>query len=307
MKEAIFKCLLGIILVSAVSGCSNNTRAKKEPEATAPKESVRDTVKENYVKFLDEAAAAPITEYELYDGFRFDMSKKQFNSRYSKYKKKENDYVQIKINNQVYTATVDGKYLDDKMYNLEFTILSVGCGDYKAPSSSDVNSLVNYFSSQYGDYKHLFIREPLTTGPTHLWKKKNLIVRVSSLYAGSEINSISLEYENYPIIRGISKKLSADQMKRIRERAEAKKNNENDPVVGMFKCKKTNDKYLFNGDGTGYFFTGGTNTEFKWSRKDDIVTLTYEAFGKEYLLFDYKKKTLKEDSESYGMLVFEKI
>lgn len=307
MKEIVFKCLLGISFVSAIVGCSNKTRTKQDSEGTAKKESVRDTVKENYVKFLDEAAASPITEYELFDGFHFDMSKKQFNLRYSKYKKKESDYVQIIINNQVYTATIEGKYLDDKLYNLEFTILSVGSGDYKAPSNSEMNSLVNYFSSQYNDYKHMFVREPLTTGPTHLWKKKNTIVKLSSLYAGSEINSISLEFENYPIIRGISKKMSAEQMKRIRERVEAKKNNENDPVVGMFKCKKTNDKYIFNDDGTGYFFTGGTNSEFKWSRKNDLVTLTYEAYGKEYLLFDEKKKTLKEDSESYGILIFEKI
>ena len=307
MKEIVIKCLLSISFITAIIGCSNNTRTKQEMEGTANKESVRDTVKENYVKFLDEAAASPIAEYELYDGFRFDMSKKQFNLRYSKYKKKESDYVQIIINNQVYTATIEGKYLDDKLYNLEFTILSVGSGDCKAPNSSEMNSLVNYFSSQYKDYKHMFVREPLTTGPTHLWKKKNMIVKLSSLYAGSEINSISLEFDNYPIIRGISKKMSAEQMKRIRERVEAKKNNESDPVVGMFKCKKTNDKYIFNDDGTGYFFTGGSNTEFKWSRKNDLVTLTYEAYGKEYLLFDEKKKTLKEDSESYGILIFEKI
>lgn len=305
MKETFSKFLLSVSLVIAISGCYNNARTNQE--ASAQKESVRDTAKENYVKFLDEAASSPITEYDLYDGFRFGMSKKQFNARYSKYKKIEKKYAQIKINNQVYTASVEDKYLDDKMYKLEFNILSVGNSDYKAPSSSDVNSIVNYFSSQYGDYKHIFISEPLTTEPTHLWKKNNKIVTVSTLYAGIGINSISITFENYPIIRGISKKMSAAQMKRIREKAEAKKNNEGDPVIGMYKCKRTNDKYLFNSDGTGYLFTGGTQTEFKWSRKDDIVTLVYEAFGKEYLLFDKKKKTLKEDSESYGILVFEKI
>ena len=113
--------------------------------------------------------------------------------------------------------------------------------------------------------------------------------------------------ENRPISTGISQKESTDQEKSIKERTEDKKNNEKDPVVGMFKCKKTDDKYLFLADGTGCFFSGGTNTEFKWSRKDNIVTLIYEAFGKEYLLYDHKKKTLKEDSESYGILVFEKI
>ena len=307
MREIIFRWIWAFSFVFTILACSNSTRAGQEAEATSKKESVRDTVKENYVKFLDEAAASPITEYELYDGFRFDMSKKQFNSRYSKYKKKESDYVQLKIDNKIYTATIEGKYLDDKLYNLEFTILSVGGGDYKAPSSSDMNSLVNYFSSHYSDYRHMFVREPLTTGPTHLWKKKNMIVKISSLYAGSDINSISLEFENYPIIRGISKKMSAEQMKRIRERAEAKVINKNDSVVGMFICKKNNDKYIFNEDGTGYIFTGGSNTEFKWEHKGEMVILTYEAFGKEYLLFDAKKKTLKEDSESYGVLIFNKI
>ena len=100
---------------------------------------------------------------------------------------------------------------------------------------------------------------------------------------------------------------TANQKEQIQEEVDTKKKYENSPVVGMFKCKKTNDTYIFSDDGTGYFFTGGTNTEFQWSYEDDIVTLTYEAFGKEYLLFDKKKKTLKEDSETYGILVFEKV
>lgn len=154
MKETFSKYLLSFSMVIAITGCYNNAR-KQEAEATVQKESVRDTVKENYVKFLDEAASSPITEYDLYDGFRFDMTKKQFNSKYSKYKKIENKYAQIKINNQIYTASVEGNYKDDKMYKLEYTILSVGNSDYKSPSSSDVNSIVNYFSSQYGDYKHI--------------------------------------------------------------------------------------------------------------------------------------------------------
>jgi len=307
MRDIVFKYILTISLVSTIIACSNNKRAGQETDATAKKESLRDTVKENYVKFLDGAAASAITEFELYDGFRFDMTKKQFNSRFSKYKKKDSEYALITINNQVYTTTIEGKYLDDKLYYLEFTILSVGSGDYKAPNSSNMNSLVSYFSSLYNDYSHMFVREPLTTGPTHLWKKSNKIVKLSSLYAGSEINSISLEFENYPIIRGISKKMSAEQMKRIREKVEAKKINKNDPVVGMFICKKTNDKYIFSEDGTGYIFTGGTNTDFKWQHEGEMVILTYEAYGKEYLLFDAKKKTLKEDSELYGVLIFNKI
>lgn len=88
---------------------------------------------------------------------------------------------------------------------------------------------------------------------------------------------------------------------------EAKISTKKDLVVGMFVCKKTNDKYVFNEDGTGYFFTNGSNSEIKWSRKDDMVTVEFEAFGKEYLLFDQKKKTLKENSESLGVLVYDKI
>lgn len=88
---------------------------------------------------------------------------------------------------------------------------------------------------------------------------------------------------------------------------EVKTQKEKDPVVGMFICKKTNDQYFFDDDGTGIFFSGGSNTKFKWQRKDDMVILTYEAFGKEYLLFDPKKKTLKENSETLGVLIFNKI
>ncbi len=287
--------------------CSNNQRPNESNDVSQKTEVVKDTIRENYVKFLNEAAASPITEYELYDGFRFDMTKKQFNSRQSKYKKKENDFVQIKINGNVYTSSLEGKYLDDKMYDLEITLYSIGDGDYKPLNSSDLKSLVDYFSSQCTGYTHIFVREPVVTGPTHLWKKDNKIVKVAALYAGSQINNVTIEFENYPIIRGISKKLSEKQMEEIRKRAEAKVLNKKDPIVGMFICKKTNDKYVFNDDGTGYFFTGGSNTEFKWQHKDEMVILTYEAYGKEYLLFDPKKKTLKENSETLGVLVFNKI
>ena len=78
------------------------------------------------------------------------------------------------------------------------------------------------------------------------------------------------------------------------------------PLIGMFVCKKTTDKYIFNEDGTGYFFTNGTNSEFKWSLKDDMLTIIFEVYGKEYLLFDQKKNTLKENSETFGTLIFEK-
>ena len=93
----------------------------------------------------------------------------------------------------------------------------------------------------------------------------------------------------------------------VKDTVETKKIYKDDPVVGMYECKKTNDKYLFLEDGTGSIFTGGSNTGFKWEHKGEMVILTYESFGKEYLLFDAKKNTLKENSELYGVLVFNKI
>ena len=80
-----------------------------------------------------------------------------------------------------------------------------------------------------------------------------------------------------------------------------------DPVVGMFVCKKTGDKYLFDDDGTGYFYSSGSNTSFKWQHKGELVIVSYEAFGKTYLYFDAKKRQLKEDSKIFGLLVFNKI
>lgn len=81
----------------------------------------------------------------------------------------------------------------------------------------------------------------------------------------------------------------------------------NNPIIGIFKCNKTGDKYLFNSDGTGCFFTGTTQTVYKWKNTGSIVTITYEMFGDQKLFFDSESNTLTEDSESLGTLVFEKI
>lgn len=306
MKFTNLLVICSVFTITCLIGCTNNPKTNNS-NLSQQKESVEDPARDKYVKFLDQAAASPITEYDLFDGFRFDMTKKQFSARQAKYKKKEKKYEQIKINGNTYTSSLEGRYLDDKLYDLEVTILSIGEGDYKPLSKENLNNLIDFFNSKYDGYVHLYVGEPVVTGPTHLWKKNNMIVKVAALYAGSDINSVTIEYENYPIIRGISKKLNEKQMDNIRKRAEAKTLNKKDPIEGMFICKKTKDKYVFNSDGTGFFFTGGTNTEFKWSHKNDIVTLTYESFGKEYLLFDEKKKTLKEDSESYGILIYDKM
>lgn len=310
MGRIKFRNLLVICFASTITcltGCTNNPKTN-DSSSSQKTEVVKDPVRDEYVKFLDQAASSPITEYDLFDGFRFDMTKKQVSARQSKYKKKkEKDFVLVKMNGNTYTSSFEDRYLDDKLYDLEMTIFSVGDGDYKPLSRGDLNSLIAYFKSKYNGYTYLYVGEPVVTGPTYLWNKNNMIVKVAALYAGSDINSITVEFENYPIIRGISKKLNKEQMEKIRQRAETKVLNKKSPIVGMFVCKKTNDKYVFNDDGTGYFFTGGTNTEFKWSYKNDIVTLVYETFGKEYLLFDPKRNTLKEDSESYGIIIFEKI
>lgn len=302
-RGLFFVCCAFITIWSA--SCSNSPKQKTESTSTTQTKAVKDPARDEYVKFLDHAAAAPITEYDLFDGFRFDMTKKQVSARQSKYKKKEKDFVLVKMNGKTYTSSFEGRYLDDKLYDLGMTIFSIGDGDYKPLSRGDLNSLIDYFKSKYNGYTYLYVGEPVVTGPTYLWNKNNMIVKVAALYAGSDINSVTVEFENYPIIRGISKKLSEKQMAEIRKRAEIKVLNI--PVVGMFVCKKTNDKYVFNDDGTGYFFTGGTNTDFKWSFNENIVTIEYKDYGKEHLLFDAKRKTLKENSESYGILVFEKI
>ena len=68
----------------------------------------------------------------------------------------------------------------------------------------------------------MYVNGALMLGPTHLWRKDNIIIKVAVLYAGSEINSVTIEYENYPIVDAISKENSKELIENIRKRAEAK-------------------------------------------------------------------------------------
>lgn len=81
-----------------------------------------------------------------------------------------------------------------------------------------------------------------------------------------------------------------------------------DPLVGSYRCSRTGDVYKFYANGMGRFYVGGDSfsNEFRWQRSGKNVTIVYESFGKEKLKFDEKKKTITENSESYGTIVFNK-
>ncbi len=83
---------------------------------------------------------------------------------------------------------------------------------------------------------------------------------------------------------------------------------EDDPVIGIFVCDETSDRYIFYDDGTGNFRTGGEETEFVWRHSDGLVIVTFLTFGKEYLHYDKEKRILQEESEAYGrILKFKKV
>ena len=84
-------------------------------------------------------------------------------------------------------------------------------------------------------------------------------------------------------------------------------NEPTDPLVGTYFCNRTHDTYVFLSDKTGFFnVQGGSPSIFTWKRSGEDVTIVYEAFGKQYLLFNQKAKTITEKSESFGTLVFNK-
>ena len=93
-----------------------------------------------------------------------------------------------------------------------------------------------------------------------------------------------------------------------KETLKAVKPAENDPVIGIYVCDETSDRYIFYDDGTGSFKTGDTESEFEWQHKDGLVTVTFPMFGKEYMYYDNEKRVLKEESEIHArVLVFKKI
>ena len=81
-----------------------------------------------------------------------------------------------------------------------------------------------------------------------------------------------------------------------------------DPLVGSYRCARTGDVYKFYANGMGRFYVGGGSfsNEFKWQRSGKNVTIVHESFGKEKLKFDEKKETITKNSESYGTIVFDK-
>lgn len=81
-----------------------------------------------------------------------------------------------------------------------------------------------------------------------------------------------------------------------------------DPLVGTYFCNRTHDTYVFKSDKTGFFaIQGGVSpSEFTWKRSGSSVTIVHKAFGEQRLKFDQKTKTITEESESFGTLVFNK-
>ena len=206
------------ILMAIGTFCSCKNNSQKDIETG---ENLSDTDK--YSEFVDKAANAPITETDLCEGFRFDMSNKQFDNKLSKYKKQDRDFVLFRLDGVIYTAILKGKYIDDKLYDLEISIYSIGDGDFTPLAKTDLDKLLNYFKSRYEDGgAYLYVNGDLMLGPTHLWRKNNIVIQVAVLYAGSTINSVTIEYMNYPIVNAISKENSKVLIENIRKRAEAK-------------------------------------------------------------------------------------
>lgn len=80
-----------------------------------------------------------------------------------------------------------------------------------------------------------------------------------------------------------------------------------DPLVGTYFCDRTHDTYVFKADKTGIFtIQGGGPSTFTWKRSGGNVTISYEVFGEQKLKFDQRTKTITENSESFGTLVFNK-
>lgn len=80
-----------------------------------------------------------------------------------------------------------------------------------------------------------------------------------------------------------------------------------DPIVGTYFCNRTHDTYVFKSDKTGFFtIQGGGASEFTWKRSGSKVTIVYDVFGEQKLKFDQSAKTITEESESLGTLVFYK-
>lgn len=82
-----------------------------------------------------------------------------------------------------------------------------------------------------------------------------------------------------------------------------------DPIVGTFSCDRTHDTYIFKSDQTGLFVMQGIGvspSEFTWKRSGNNITIVFEVFGEQKLMYNPKAKTLTEKSESFGTLVFHK-
>ena len=84
---------------------------------------------------------------------------------------------------------------------------------------------------------------------------------------------------------------------------------ETDPLVGIYKCDRTKDTYIFYSDKMGEFSIKGSTSpsSFTWTRVGDDVTILYKHFGEQKLKFNQVDKTITEKSASLGILVFRKI
>ncbi len=80
-----------------------------------------------------------------------------------------------------------------------------------------------------------------------------------------------------------------------------------DAIVGSYFCKRTHDTYVFKSNNTGYMNVQGAGpSEFTWKRSGKNVTIVYELSGEQKLTFNQKAKTITEESEWFGTLVFVK-
>ena len=86
-----------------------------------------------------------------------------------------------------------------------------------------------------------------------------------------------------------------------------------DNFIGTYFCNRTHDTYYFDEDGTGYFKIQSidpTVSEFKWVRKgkDISITFTGEAtgYGKLQLKYNMDENTITENTQDFGVLIFNK-
>lgn len=105
---------------------------------------------------------------------------------------------------------------------------------------------------------------------------------------------------------------SVESKQKVIEESETIKEIVDNSFEGIYYCSRSGDQYTFNKGGSGNLLVKGglSPSTFKWSRSGANVVITFtgqsSAFGKQKLTYNEKKKTVTEESKSFGILVFTK-